>query len=331
MITRQVAKNIYRISVPIPNNPLRELNSYLIRDPERDLLIDTGFRLDACREALLAGLAELHVDPKELDIFVTHLHADHSGLAPEMIGPGRKIYVSAIDREWLQDGAVIKAKWLENVRRFAEADMPQYIIDEMSVKNPAITFAPPPGCAQYVSVSSGDILRVGGYELECILTPGHTPGHMCLLDVKRKLMFTGDHVLFDITPNITTWPGFPNSLRHYLNSLREMKAYDVEIALPGHRKTSVFAQRVEELLTHHTNRLNETKTIIRSFPGMTACQIAGHMTWSIHSNDWENFLDTQKIFAVGECMAHLDDLLAQGIIKVQPVDGKYHYFSTEQR
>ncbi len=41
---REVMRNIYRIPVPLPNNPLRELNCYLIRGKDRSLLIDTGFR-----------------------------------------------------------------------------------------------------------------------------------------------------------------------------------------------------------------------------------------------------------------------------------------------
>ncbi len=44
----EVAKNIFRISVPIPNNPLKELNSYLIRGQDRCLLIGDG-NLRLCR------------------------------------------------------------------------------------------------------------------------------------------------------------------------------------------------------------------------------------------------------------------------------------------
>lgn len=52
----QIEENIYSIYVPLPENPLRNLNSYLIKgEGGRSLLIDTGFRRDECREALLAG------------------------------------------------------------------------------------------------------------------------------------------------------------------------------------------------------------------------------------------------------------------------------------
>lgn len=51
--------NIFTISVPLPGNPLRNLNSYVIRSEGRgrNLLIDTGFRMQPCREALIGGSA----------------------------------------------------------------------------------------------------------------------------------------------------------------------------------------------------------------------------------------------------------------------------------
>ena len=51
-MVEQIAKDIYRIEVPLPNNPLRSLNSYFLRGEERDLLIDTGFRRPVCQAAL---------------------------------------------------------------------------------------------------------------------------------------------------------------------------------------------------------------------------------------------------------------------------------------
>ena len=63
---REVMRNIYRIPVPLPNNPLRELNCYLIRGKDRS---DTGFRQETCRRALFDGLQELNVRMEDTDIF----------------------------------------------------------------------------------------------------------------------------------------------------------------------------------------------------------------------------------------------------------------------
>ncbi len=102
-VVEKVADGIWRIGVELPQNPLRELNSYLIRGKEngRDLLIDTGFRREECREALFAGLQALGSSPERLDILLTHLHSDHTGLSREAAGAGSRIYISGTDLEIL--------------------------------------------------------------------------------------------------------------------------------------------------------------------------------------------------------------------------------------
>ena len=67
-MTECISEGLYRIPVPLPGNPLRELNSYLLRGRERSLLIDTGFRQEEGRRALFAGLAELDVDEERVPV-----------------------------------------------------------------------------------------------------------------------------------------------------------------------------------------------------------------------------------------------------------------------
>ena len=73
-----------------------ETHCYLLNGSERSLLIDTGFRQEEGRRALFAGLAELDVDPRDVDVALTHLHSDHSGLAPEVVGETGWIYVLSL-------------------------------------------------------------------------------------------------------------------------------------------------------------------------------------------------------------------------------------------
>ena len=82
---REVLPEVFRIPVPLEGNPLKELNSYLFRGSreakQRNLLVDTGFRTEGCKKALLKGLEQLGVSMEDTDILLTHLHADHSGNA----------------------------------------------------------------------------------------------------------------------------------------------------------------------------------------------------------------------------------------------------------
>ncbi len=325
-MAEQVMEHIYRIPVPLPGNPLKELNAYLIRGGDRDLLIDTGFRQDACREALFAGLAEFGLGAGDVDVLLTHLHSDHSGLAPEAAGE-RTIYVSGVDRPSLDDLAARTAMRREGDVRFRAEGFPADLLDSLEGRNPARAMAPPVG-GRYESLADGDVLEAGGYRLECLLMPGHTPGQMCFWLADQGVLFTGDHVLFDITPNITAWVGRPDSLGDYLDSLEKIRAYDPRLCLPGHRKGGDLRTRVAELLDHHRRRLDEALAVVRAHPGGTAYELAGHMTWRIRASSWADFPVAQKWFAVGECMSHLDYLRLRGAVRREADGALYRYFAS---
>ena len=71
---REVLPEVFRIPVPLEGNPLKELNSYLFRGSretkQRNLLVDTGFRTEGCKKALLKGLEQLGVSMEDTDILL---------------------------------------------------------------------------------------------------------------------------------------------------------------------------------------------------------------------------------------------------------------------
>lgn len=326
-MTEEICKNIYRIGVPLPGNPLKELNSYFVRGKKTDLLIDTGFRRRACREALEKGLADLGSDPARRDVLLTHLHSDHSGLADLFVGKNRTIYIHEADLTLLR-------RFRENpppeyrYRRFIEEGFPEKDLEEMYRTNPAMTEAMDMSSCRFQTLQDGDILRVGDYLLETLYTPGHTPGNCMFYLRNEQIMFTGDHILFDITPNIAYWPAVPDSLGSYLDSLRRVHDLPVTLSLPGHRQTGNYAQRIDSLLAHHQRRLSEAYSLVKDNPGLNACEIAGLMKWKIRAASWETFPLVQKWFAVGECLAHLDYYLQRGKLHAKTgSDGIRRYYA----
>lgn len=142
--------------------------------------------------------------------------------------------------------------------------------------NPAQTAAPLWREGLYTELQDGAALHYGGRMLRCVLTPGHTPGHLCLYDPARRRLFCGDHVLFHITPNICRWQGVEDSLGDYLSSLDRTAALDTAELYPAHRaETGDLRQRTAELKAHHARRLEDTLRTVEKAPGLTAYQIAG--------------------------------------------------------
>lgn len=322
---QEIIPNLYSIPVPLPNNPLKELNAYLVKGPDRSLLIDTGFRLPECREALESGLAETGVDRSTLDVLVTHIHTDHTGLSAEMAGPGRKIYIGELDYPFTAR-AFEEAFWRQMDRRFLKEGFPLAEIQAVSKTNPARVLGPQLDLPLYTSVKDGAVFQIGDYRLEVLSVPGHAPGQLCLWMETQGILFTGDHVLFDITPNISVWANMDNMLGRYLENLKRVRAYPVKLALPSHRHSGDLKKRVDELLQHHQDRVAETLSIVRKYPGLTAYDITGRMTWDIRAKSWADFPLNQKWFAVGEALAHLELLQTEGLVRqTTREDGTFVY------
>ena len=70
-MAKQIAENLWQLEIPLEGNPLKNLNSYLILDEERSLLIDTGFRWKSCCLAMEKELAEVGVNRDRMDIKLT--------------------------------------------------------------------------------------------------------------------------------------------------------------------------------------------------------------------------------------------------------------------
>lgn len=324
-MVEEIIKNIYRIPVPLPHNPLRELNAYLVKGEDRNLLIDTGFRLPECQQALEQGLAEAGADRKKLDVLVTHIHTDHTGLCDFMVGPGRHVFIGEGDYPFT-DRDFDAAFWVSFDQRFLVEGFPREEVETISRINPARNLGPVLSLDIYQPIKDGEIITVGDYALQVVATPGHAPGQVCLWLEKEGILFTADHVLFDITPNIAMWPNMENALGRYLESLKKVQAYPVKLALPAHRHTADFHRRVEELLEHHRLRVAETLRIVEEEPGLTAYEVTARMTWDIRADSWEVFPLTQKWFAVCEALAHLELLMAEGSLRrvIRP-DGMHVY------
>ena len=322
----ELCKNIYRIGVPLPGNPLKELNSYFIKGKDSDLLIDTGFRREPCLKALQEGLDELGSDPARRDVLLTHLHSDHSGLADLIVGKGRKIYIHEKDHALLlrfRETTIPEFRY----QRFIEEGFAKSDLDEMFRTNPAMTEAMDSTACKFSLLQDGDPVPAGDYTLKTLFVPGHTPGNCMFFLQEEQILFSGDHVLFDITPNITYWPGVADSLGDYIDSLKKYHDLPVRLSLPGHRHSGTYQERVEELLVHHVRRLSEAYALVQEHPGLSACEIAGLMKWKIRAASWDTFPIVQKWFAVGECLAHLDYHMQRGRLRTETdVDGIRRYY-----
>ena len=287
------------------------LNSYLIKGDARHLLIDNGFNRPECLEAMNGALDSLGVARKDLDFFLTHLHADHCGLTAELCeSPDAKIYASALDGASINNTTRGPAYWTEFLRTVIPHGFNEAQVEELSRTHPAIRFCPS-HALEFATVKPGDVLEYGGYALEVLDARGHTPGMLVLFEPSNSVLFSADLILGDITPNIQRWPGVRDSLGDFLDRLAAIEAMDIALTLPGHRSLVTDTKaRIRELYAHHERRLDEVRLLLEEGP-QQAYAVAARMTWDMRGT-WEEFPVPQKWFACGEALSHLDRLVALG-------------------
>ncbi len=315
-----ILPGLYKIELPLPKNPLKSINCYVIKGRDRNLIIDTGMNREECKAVLFPALKELAVDLHKTDLFITHLHADHFGLTGDLATDTSICYFNRVETGIVRGAS----HWGKFLRLFVENGFPESVLHDSMAKHPGVLYSPS-RLVEITPVDDGQVIEVGDYKLQCIETPGHSPGHMCLYDADKKLFFSGDHILFDITPNISYWPEMKDALRSYMASLDKVIGLDVTRVLPAHRKTwHNHRERIDELKKHHRHRLDECIAALQE-GDMTAYEVAPYITWKIEYSDWEQFPIAQKFFAVGETVAHLHYLENDGVLKRYTEEGQVYF------
>ena len=312
-MTEEVLPNLYKIEVPLPRNPLKALNSYVIITQKRNMIIDTGMNREECMTAMNSALKELDVDLGKTDFFITHMHADHLGLVSALATDTSTIYLNQQDADIVML-ALNPEYWYAGLRFASLNGFPEKELKEALEKHPGYRYSAK-GNMKFTAPTEGHVMTVGDYRFEYVETPGHTKGHTCLYEPERKILVAGDHILLDITPNISLWNYEHNLLKEYLTSLDKVYKLDVRLVLPGHRR--IFAdsrKRIQELKKHHQTRTEEVLSILEKGP-LNAYQIASQMSWDIDCDSWELFPVSQKWFATGEAIAHLKYLEEKGNIR----------------
>jgi glyoxylase-like metal-dependent hydrolase (beta-lactamase superfamily II) len=322
-----VAPGVHRIPLPLPMDGLRAVNVYAVEDGDGLVLIDSGWALDEARQQLESALGSIGYGLDQVHRFlVTHLHRDHYTMAITLRRLfGAKVSVGVGEQPSLErimsgraDGQLAElAVWGAND-----------IADELR--------------AAYRGFDASKAME--GYELpdewlegttdialqsrvlRAVPTPGHTSGHVVYLDVRSSLLFAGDHVLPHITPSIGFEPARAElPLGDYMDSLRLMRTYPDMRLLPAHGPVSPSVHtRVDELLAHHEDRLDETLTAVRAGAGTTR-EAARGLGWTRRRTHFDDLDLFNKILATGETAAHLEVLVRRGELTSSDVDGVIEY------
>lgn len=78
----EIAEDLYRIEIPLPEYYPKSVNAYVVRDKERSLIIDTSLQDDMCKHSLEADLRHLGIDLTKTDFSLLMAMGTTSVLSP---------------------------------------------------------------------------------------------------------------------------------------------------------------------------------------------------------------------------------------------------------
>lgn len=311
--------NLITMATPFPVGPV---NVYLIKE-DPITLIDAGPNLPNSEEYLEAYLDSMGVQFKDIKrLIITHAHPDHIGLASriqELSGAEVFLHEQEIEKLILQNPAASERAGL-----LRQAGIPGDVVEQLAQwnKENRSRFMTKLDMNTVIPLKGRETFGFESGKLEVIFTPGHSPGHICLYDPERKFLFSGDHILANISPNplLELAPGGQGrskSLLQYLDSLRKVTQKPLEMVYPGHG--SPFSDYPEALdrFYHYFRQREEAVFQLVGQQGKTAYEVA-----------YELYPDMQGVdifLGVSKAMGHLDLLVDEGRVRETEVDGILYF------
>ncbi len=315
----EIIPGIYQLQLPLLNNTLGHINTYLIQGDNEYLLIDTGWNTEEALDSLKGQLAEIGISFENIaQIIVTHIHPDHYGLAGRLKQLSQaKLALHYLEKDIIELRYINIDHHLPQLQQWLHRngvpsdDFPETRALLLGIVRLVSPISPD------ITLRGGETISTGSFSFQVIWTPGHSPGHICLYEPTNKILFSGDHVLPTITPHIALNPEYTsNPLDDYLNSLNMVKQLDVNLILPGHEHPfTSLQQRVEELIQHHKQRKSEILEALKAKP-KTAYQVSTEITWMPERGEvsWQNLSSWDKRMATMETLAHLESMRVDGTI-----------------
>jgi len=321
-VIQQISKRVFKIELPIPF-PLKTMNVYFIDDSPRTL-VDAGIKTEASFETLKKGLETIGYNLDAIErILITHGHIDHYGQAKRLSYlSGAPIYIHSKEygriRSFIHSLGFIKSILLRN-------GAPEALVHEAIRYMESAQIMGDP-LEEAFFLDDGDSILFKSMTWKTVHCPGHSPGLICFHWPEKKILFTGDHLLKEITPNPVlnvneSKPPFRYpSLKDYLTSLEEIEKFDISLLLPAHGEEIHDAKGlIQKIFAHHKERMDRILFSL-SKGEKTPFEIAMDLFPGVPP--FEIFL------GISEAVGHLEILKEKGIVKLREKEG-IDYYSLE--
>jgi glyoxylase-like metal-dependent hydrolase (beta-lactamase superfamily II) len=237
---------IRRLELPLPFPP-GSVNVYLAPAEDGWILVDCGIDIPRA----LSAYALEGVDFQDIrQILLTHVHPDHSGLSARIRDRSRaplRMHRNEQEVLWELRDAERWMDWQDCI--LTGAGVPRETRTEIRDATRELrSFYSAVEADSYIE--DREVISTAAGPMHAILSPGHSPGHLCFYFPEKRILLGGDQLLRPSSPHLDWHPsGF--ALNEFRASLTALRGLDVDWVLPSHgRAYSGHRNRVDALLEH---------------------------------------------------------------------------------
>ena len=216
----------------------RSVNAYLIALADGYCLVDCGTSLEPGWSALEYALGLAGASPEQLSLLVcTHLHADHAGLAAEVVARTGCEFARGAGPETsdhlLRDPHVPLA---ERRRRGLHEGIPESELDEWVDPAPEDDLDYPHVVPDRILAAGDEIdSRPGAWTV--VPAPGHSPTQIVLHNRDRRWLISAD-LAYDVAEPFFEYGATPDPYAEHIASIDRALELDAALAFPGHGRWS---------------------------------------------------------------------------------------------
>ena len=220
----RIREDIFAVYEP---GQFEEVISFLIIGSDRALLFDSGLGIGNMR-SVIDSLTD-----QDVIVLNSHTHYDHTG------GNYQFEKILGRDTEWTR--AREAGSTHEDVAEFLA---PGWVWKDLPAGFDAETFRSQPFTIS-TTISEGYEIDLGDRVLEVLVTPGHAPDALCLIDRENRLLFTGD--TFYLAPLYTHLEG--SDFWHFRQTATRLAALaeDVDQVMTAHNVPVVDSDYLTQL------------------------------------------------------------------------------------
>jgi len=319
----EIVSGVHQIKLPFPEGMPGYTNVYVVEGSRGNILVDSGWGNSEVLWAFREGLRENRLKFQDINwVVITHIHGDHYGLASKLKEfCGAEVVMHRVEAGLINSRYKDFAGLLKQIEEeLSRNGVPQFELSKLTEASIWMRQFVSPDLPD-VMLDDGDRLSNGSFEFEVLRTPGHSPGHICLYEPRKKWLFCGDHVLFKAIPHAGFHPqSGDNPLGDYINSLERLGALKANFIFPGHGPVfNSLKLRAAEILQHHAQR---ERDIIKAMSSgfRTAYRVATEIPWKLEAGGiaFKDLAPWDRRLAILETIAHLRLLMVEG--KVGKID-----------